>query len=391
MTDINTAIILAGGYGRRMMPITEHLPKALTPFWGVPIIQHQLKQLERLRFKEVIILSGYLSYQIEKFLLKHDYKLKVKILESDPELSPKDRILKFQKIIPDKFLLLYCDNFVSDDQVIRNIISSRDRYHFLLDKRDFGNIEIINKSYLKFHESRFKGKELFVELGYIGIKDKDFLRILRDSDQLSTALKQICNSSQVGFSILGDSYLSASNIKTYLKQTSYEKIIFLDRDGIINVCPDKGSYVSSFNEFTPILENWNFLKYLSRNGFSFIIITNQAGIALKRIDPTFLTTLHHSIAIRMILEEINILGIYYCPHHWDDNCLCRKPMPGLITKAMNDLSLTSNSYLMLGDSSSDIEAAKNAGIHGFLLNSTEFDQLSDVKKTIEHIYKVSLN
>ena len=61
------AVILAGGRGERMIPITNLIPKPLIPIQGRPILAHQLDQLERLKFKEVYILTGYLSEAIESF------------------------------------------------------------------------------------------------------------------------------------------------------------------------------------------------------------------------------------------------------------------------------------------------------------------------------------
>lgn len=62
------AVILAGGRGERVRPITDFIPKALIPVNGIPILAQQLRQLERLGFDEVIVLTGYLSKSIESFV-----------------------------------------------------------------------------------------------------------------------------------------------------------------------------------------------------------------------------------------------------------------------------------------------------------------------------------
>ena len=135
------AVILAGGLGKRMFPLTEYIPKALVRIDGIPIIHKHLLQLESNNFKEVIILTGHLSYQIEEYLGKFEFKFNLKILRSAVHFSPAERLIKFRENIGDNFLLLYCDNFLPEEQNLFNL-NFQFKYRFVLNPREEGNIRI---------------------------------------------------------------------------------------------------------------------------------------------------------------------------------------------------------------------------------------------------------
>ena len=101
------AVILAGGRGERMVPLTDLMPKALIPIQGRPILAHQLEQLERLEFKEVYILTGYLSEAIESFCNSFLSSISIKCIASEANLSPAGRLLASKEDIGIDFLLIY--------------------------------------------------------------------------------------------------------------------------------------------------------------------------------------------------------------------------------------------------------------------------------------------
>ena len=102
------AVILAGGRGDRVKPITNFVPKALIPIQGVPILAQQLQQLERLGFIEVIVLTGYLSKSIQDFCENFSTSLKIKCISSDETESAARRLILSCEEIGNEFLLIYC-------------------------------------------------------------------------------------------------------------------------------------------------------------------------------------------------------------------------------------------------------------------------------------------
>ena len=134
--------------------------------------------------------------------------------------------------------------------------------------------------------------------------------------------------------------------------------LFLDRDGVINV-KLQGKYVQSFSEFEFISGSLSAISKLSQLFFRVIIITNQQGIGKGIMTEVDLNTLHFKMQQKIEYYGGRIDKIYYCPHLESDNCLCRKPRPGMIKNAIIDFPeiKIDHSYLV-GDSDSDIEAGR---------------------------------
>jgi D-glycero-D-manno-heptose 1,7-bisphosphate phosphatase len=114
-------------------------------------------------------------------------------------------------------------------------------------------------------------------------------------------------------------------------------------------------------------ENWNGLKILSEFGIDFVIATNQPGVATGEVSKNFLLRLHQRMVSEMLDFGINVLAVYVCKHHWDDNCDCRKPAPGMLLSAISDFGIVKDQTLYIGDSDKDLLAAKAADIEGLLI------------------------
>jgi D-glycero-D-manno-heptose 1,7-bisphosphate phosphatase len=145
------------------------------------------------------------------------------------------------------------------------------------------------------------------------------------------------------------------------------KAVFIDRDGVIN--SDEGLYYiyqpQDFVLNEGIVEN---IALLKDAGFLIIVISNQGGIGKGLYSKNDTDTL--SIILMNALKEkgYTIDEIYYCPHHPDTgNCLCRKPQPLLIEKAIARFDIDPSASFLIGDSPRDVDAAKNAGIKGILV------------------------
>jgi D-glycero-D-manno-heptose 1,7-bisphosphate phosphatase len=143
--------------------------------------------------------------------------------------------------------------------------------------------------------------------------------------------------------------------------------IFLDRDGVINVEPI--DYVKSWGEFTFLPGSLQALKALTRLSWPVIVVTNQAGIGRGLMTEQTLLEIHANM-----LEQIHQAGgridaIYYCPHHPDDHCSCRKPLPGMFLRAAQDLRIDLSCSYMIGDTEKDLYAAHAAGCYPVFVES----------------------
>lgn len=154
------------------------------------------------------------------------------------------------------------------------------------------------------------------------------------------------------------------------------KAIFLDRDGVIN--QERKDYVKNLEEFK-IFENVaDAISLLKKENFLIVIITNQSAINRKLLSKKNLENIHGFLKKYLEKNNTSIDAIYYCPHTPEENCSCRKPKPGLLLKASLDLDIDLKNSWMIGDSKTDIEAAKAAGCNSILLKENE--KLFDIVK-----------
>ena len=145
--------------------------------------------------------------------------------------------------------------------------------------------------------------------------------------------------------------------------------LFLDRDGVINKKLE-GRYVRKFSEFTFMQGALQAISQLSNIFCRIIIITNQQGISKRIMSESDLKNLHIQMLERIEESGGVIDKIYYCPHLEELDCMCRKPKPGMIQKAIHDFPdiIIENSYLV-GDSDSDIKAGKAMNLKTVKVNN----------------------
>ena len=149
---------------------------------------------------------------------------------------------------------------------------------------------------------------------------------------------------------------------------SPEKFIFLDRDGVIN--RDSSNYIKSLEEFEFLPGSLDALKRLTEEDYRIIIITNQSIIGRKWISLEALEEIFVHMKTEIRNSGGRIHDIFFCPHTPEEGCLCRKPLPGLITRAVKTHLIDISTTTMVGDSAKDIICAKNAGCKHSVLVKT---------------------
>ena len=144
------------------------------------------------------------------------------------------------------------------------------------------------------------------------------------------------------------------------------RALFLDRDGVINV--DKG-YVGRKEDFEFIDGIFDVAKYAHSLGYLLVIVTNQAGIARGLYTEDDFRVLMDWVGSEFEKRGAPIAGVYFCPYHPDGliehyrrDSFDRKPNPGMLFRASNDLGIDLSSSIMIGDKSSDALAAVKAGL-----------------------------
>ncbi len=165
-----------------------------------------------------------------------------------------------------------------------------------------------------------------------------------------------------------DGYSTTSLVKRIRAGDSAprRKAAFLDRDGVINL--DR-AYVSRWEEFEFVPGAIDAMRRLKEAGYALVVVTNQSGIARGYYGEAQYQAL--TAAMKQALADAGaaVDAVYHCPHHPKGEvaelaieCDCRKPAPGMILRAAQDLNLSLPDSILVGDKPSDIEAARAAGV-----------------------------
>ena len=148
------------------------------------------------------------------------------------------------------------------------------------------------------------------------------------------------------------------------------RAVFLDRDGTLNI--DSG-YVHQIKDWVWISGAIEALSLLKQAGYLIVIVTNQAGVARGLYRTSDVDFLHDWVQVDLRSHGVEVDAFYYCPHHPDfgeiRDCACRKPKPGMLITASQDLRIDLRQSWMVGDKMSDIEAGDVAGLRTLLINS----------------------
>jgi len=148
------------------------------------------------------------------------------------------------------------------------------------------------------------------------------------------------------------------------------KIIFLDRDGVINRYPGDKNYVTRVKDFVFLPGVLPALKKLTENNFRIYVVSNQAGVSKGIYSRKKLDAITGLMLKKVSASGARISKVLYCIHRQEDKCLCRKPKTGMIKKAIKGLKIKSlaASYF-IGDSIKDVLTGKNAGLKTILVLS----------------------
>lgn len=145
------------------------------------------------------------------------------------------------------------------------------------------------------------------------------------------------------------------------------KLIILDRDGVIN--EDSDEYIKSPDEFIPIPGSLPAIARLKQNGYTVVVATNQAGIGRGLFDMGTLNAIHEKLHRELGRVGGSLDGIFFCPHHPEDGCECRKPKPGLLIEIARRFEVDLSGVPVVGDSLRDIEAARDVGARPVLVRT----------------------
>ncbi len=149
--------------------------------------------------------------------------------------------------------------------------------------------------------------------------------------------------------------------------------VFLDRDGTIN---EEVGYLDRLEKLRLVPGAAEAIRLINESGMKAVVVTNQSGVARGFFTELFVDEVHARLRMMLRQEGASLDGFYFCPHHPREgrghylrSCDCRKPSPGLLLRAADELSLDPQLSYMIGDTLKDIEAASRIGARGILVRT----------------------
>ena len=383
------AVILAGGRGTRLRPLTDHLPKPMVPFHGRPFLAYLLDQLREQGFREVLLLVGYLAERIrEHFGNGADWGLRIRYVESPVEAETGRRIADAAPHMDPRFLLMYCDNYwpvrmpklweayraADFPPAMVTVYANRDGY-------TRSNVLVDEDGYVAVYDpTRATAGLNGVEIGY-AILSREVLDYLPQENVSfeHTVFPALASRRLMRAFLTEHRYYSVGSHERLPLTDAFlapQRAVILDRDGVLNERPPRAEYVRSYEEFRWLPGAIEALRLLKQRGFLLILASNQPGIARGVMTESDLDEIHSRMQAELSEAGASVDGIYCCHHGWDDGCGCRKPRPGLLYQAQRDYHLDLTKTTVIGDDERDIQAADAAGCPSLLV--TEERSLLDV-------------
>jgi histidinol-phosphate phosphatase family protein len=366
------AVILAGGRGSRLRPITDTRPKAMVEFHGKPFLEYLVEMLRDQGFSRILLLLGYLpDVIIDHFGDGRRWGVDIRYSVSAPEDLTARRMDLARSEIDPCFLLMYCDNYWPmqfDDMWKRYLESGASGQVTVYANRDGYSRDsvIVGEDGMVdvFDRTRTTPGLRGVEIGY-AILTRDVLDLLPDHQELfeQAVYPVLARRRRLGAYVTEHRYYSVGSHERLPLTEAFlarRPAVILDRDGVLNVRPPRARYVRSPEEFHWIPGSLEALRLLREAEWRVIVVSNQAGIGRGEMSSEDLDRVHARMVTDALRANGRIDAIYHCPHDWDEGCDCRKPKPGMLLRAQREHHLDLTRTFFIGDDERDAEAGRAA-------------------------------
>lgn len=391
-SKISQAIIFCGGEGKRLGKLAQNTPKPLMIVNGKPFLFYLLKKLEQHQIKNVVLLTGHMDKKFDLFIKNYSNEFGLEISKNflPAEFETFLRFKNIIKSLEEKFLILYGDNYwdgnfnehldkIKNFSLITTVYKTkgREKGNFLLDKGS-----------LPLNYSKNKSSYMHLDMGFMVGKKEPLVKIINNQSKnikFSDAIfNELIRTKQLGIvetDIRHRSIGTPAGLKNTRRYLRSKKIIFLDRDGVLNIKPAKADYVKNVHEFIWKPGSIDALRLLKKYGYKVIIISNQPGIARGKMKLKDLNMINNKINQDIKKFNFIIKDFFYCLHDWDEGCDCRKPNPGLFIKAQDKYFIQLSNHYFIGDDDRDMEAGIKVYLKNVKLNDDEtlIQKLKEIK------------
>jgi D-glycero-D-manno-heptose 1,7-bisphosphate phosphatase len=367
------AVILAGGRGTRLQPITDTMPKAMVPFHGKPFMGHQVDMLREQGFDRVLMLLGYLpDVIVDHFGDGRAYGVDISYEITAPDDLTAYRVQQAQHLLDDTFLLMYCDNYwpMRMGRMWRQYERAGLPAQITVYANDDGytrdSVIVSDGRCVVFDRGRTTPGLAGVEISYAILDASTVVDLLPDHQELFevAVYGPLAERGQLGAYWSDHRYYSVGGHERLPLTDAFfarQPTVILDRDGTLNERPPRAAYITEPEELRWLPGALDALRAFADKGWRTIIVTNQAGIARGAMTAGDLERVHQRLQADVEAAGGHITAIYHCPHGWDDGCRCRKPAPGMLIQAQRDHHLDLSRTVFVGDDERDGQAAAAAG------------------------------
>ena len=423
MKNIDVAVIMAGGKGSRLRSITnDEIPKPMVPVDGKPLLEYQVEKLKSYGIKKIVMIVGHLGEKIvDHFKDGKDFGVEIDyIFEKEPLGTAGAFYYLKDKIDAKDFMLVFGDVFFDMDfdrmedfhfknSALTTLLAHPNGHPYdsdLIQTDDTGKVIGFDSK----HNVRDYWYDNMVNAGMY-IINKRLLDLVKEPVKTDFEKDILANQVKLGANIYAyhtPEYVkdvgtvdrinaTVEELKSGLIQSknlkNKQRAIFLDRDGTMNV--SKG-FISKADDLELIPGTIDAIKAINKSGALAIVITNQPVIARGECSFEELHNIHNKLKTLLGEKGAFVDDIFYCPHHPDKgfegevpelkfDCECRKPKTGMIDEAVKKYNIDLSKSYMVGDSTMDLETARNAGIKsvlvntGFAGNDGKYDRSCDIE------------
>ena len=394
-------VIVAGGLGTRLGEASRSCPKPMLPIGGMPLIARQIEQFRRAGIERVVILAGHRAEVIEAQVQAwSDERCRVEVVvESRPlgsggclQLVPGNgpRVVAFGDVVFEMDLRALVQAHVENRARVTAVVHPNDHPH----DSDLAELDPDGRLVALHTKPHPLGLEVrnLVTAGVFVI-DAALTRALPRDRKLDLVHDILFRAHRDGERIYG--YETAEYLKDMGTPSRYRRVCddwarglvqgaararrtaFVDRDGTIN---RHVGYVSRPEQIELLPGVGAAIRSLNRAGVQVVVVTNQPVVARGMCDEAQLRAIHARLEGQLGAEGAYLDRLYYCPHHphrgfegerveLKIECDCRKPGPGLLVRAMDELRVDVGSSAMFGDSLCDAQAGMRAGVEPILLGA----------------------